>query len=47
MQSKGPEGAAEAEVLDAARVPLPNMWPAARRVSQVRHLPHLLPKLGE
>src|SRR6266849_9839698 len=32
---------------DSHQAPLPNMWPGPGGLSQVRHLPHLLPKHGQ
>ncbi len=45
-KSKIAKATAEAQVFHAAQPPLPELRPAAGGVSQVRHVPNLLPQDG-
>jgi large subunit ribosomal protein L5 len=46
QQIENRQSEADAKIQHPPREPLPTMWPAAGRVSEIWHLSHLLPEIG-
>jgi hypothetical protein len=46
QQIENRQSEADAKIQFPPREPLPTLWPAAGRVSEIWHLSHLLPEIG-